>query len=115
MPGRMLESRSFNSKKGSNMALSGAQVRALRSKAHHLDPVISIGKADITDHIINHTDTMLEGHELIKCSVQDGCTLGIREAADALAEAVNAEVVQVIGHRFSLYRYSHKQDIEHVL
>ena len=34
------------------MALTGAQVRALRSKAHHLDPIVSVGKADITDALV---------------------------------------------------------------
>ena len=97
------------------MALTGAQVRALRSKAHHLDPIVSVGKADITDAVISQADTALENHELIKCGVQNGSTLSTREAANMLAAAVKAEVVQVIGHKFSLYRLSHTEDVEHVL
>ena len=31
------------------MALTGKQVRQLRSLAHHLNPIIHIGKSDITD------------------------------------------------------------------
>ncbi len=50
----------------------------------------------------------------IKCGVQDGSLLSCREAADQLAERVRAEVVQVIGHRFSLYRASSRKDIEHI-
>ena len=34
------------------MALTGRQVRQLRSLAHHLDPVVMIGKGDISDGII---------------------------------------------------------------
>ena len=46
--------------------------------------------------------------------MQDGSELTTREAAEALAEATTSEVVQVIGHRFALYRESHKKDIEHI-
>ena len=90
------------------MALTGKQVRQLRALAHHLNPVVLIGKADVTDAIAK------EAHELIKCGVQDGSLLSCREAADQLAERVGAEVVQVIGHRFSLYRASSRKDIEHI-
>lgn len=96
------------------MALTGTQIRALRALAHHLNPAVFIGKADITDTLVKQTDEALEAHELIKCGIQDGSTLEAREAADLLAERTNSEVVQVIGHRFSLYRLSHKKGIEHI-
>lgn len=96
------------------MALTGRQVRQLRSLAHHLDPVVMIGKGDISDGIIAQASDSLEAHELIKCSVLDSSMLTAREAADDLAQALGAEVVQVIGRRFSLYRASGRKDIEHI-
>lgn len=96
------------------MALTGKQIRTLRALAHHLDPVVFVGKADVTEAVAKQADQALEAHELIKCGVQDGSELTTREAAEALAEATTSEVVQVIGHRFALYRESHKKDIEHI-
>ncbi len=96
------------------MALTGKQVRQLRSLAHHLNPIIHIGKSDITDSLVKETEAALENRELIKCAVQDGSDLETREAADMLAERTNADVVQVIGHRFSLYRESIRDDIEKI-
>ena len=96
------------------MALTGKQIRTLRALAHHLDPVVFVGKADITEAVAKQADQALEAHEFIKCGVQDGSELTTREAAEALAEATTSEVVQVIGHRFALYRESHKKDIEHI-
>lgn len=96
------------------MALTGKQIRTLRALAHHLDPVVFVGKADVTEAVAKHADQALEAHELIKCGVQDGSELTTREAAEALAEVTTSEVVQVIGHRFALYRESHKKDIEHI-
>ena len=83
------------------MALTGKQVRQLRSLAHHLNPIIHIGKSDITDALVKETEAALENRELIRSAVQDGSDLETREAADMLAERTNADVVQVIGHRFS--------------
>lgn len=96
------------------MALTGKQVRQLRSLAHHLNPIIHIGKSDIADALVKETEAALENRELIKCAVQDGSDLETREAADMLAERTNADVVQVIGHRFSLYRESSRDDIEKI-
>lgn len=96
------------------MALTGKQIRTLRALAHHLDPVVFVGKADVTEAVAKQADQALEAHELIKCGVQDGSELTTREAAEALAEVTTSEVVQAIGHRFALYRESHKKDIEHI-
>ena len=93
------------------MALTGAQVKQLRSMAHHLNPAIIIGKSEGT---VEQTVAYLEKHELVKCSVLDGSSLSAREAAEELAERCHAEVVQVIGRKFSLYRESSRKDIEKI-
>lgn len=97
------------------MTITGSDVRALRSMAHHLNPVVQIGKSDVNDAVAQQASEALNAHELIKCAVLDTSNLTTREAANALAEATGAEVIQVIGHRFSLYRYSEKKGIEHIL
>ena len=96
------------------MALNGKQVRQLRSLAHHLNPVVHIGRGDINDGLIEQTEESLEAHELIKCAVQDGSGLSAREAASELAEATGADVVQIIGHRFTHYRASSRKDIKKI-
>lgn len=97
------------------MSITGKQVRQLRSLAHHLDPVVYIGKQGITRTIVEQTNVLLEGKELIKCTVQNTSDLEAREAANMLAQATDAEVIQVIGHKFSLYRESSRDDVEHLL
>ena len=44
----------------------------------------------------------------------DGSGLTAKEAGEVLAEELNAELVQVIGNRFVLYRRSHRNDVEHI-
>lgn len=81
---------------------------------HHLDPVISVGKNGITDAVARQTEEELELRELVKVSVQEMSDYSAREAANELAERVGAEVVQVIGRKFSLYRKSSRKDVEHI-
>ena len=48
------------------MALTGAQVKQLRSMAHHLNPAIIIGKSDVNEGTVEQTAAYLEKHELVK-------------------------------------------------
>ena len=90
--------------------LTSKQRAQLRAMANALEPVIHIGKGDIGDNLIQQADAALEARELIKCRVLETSLLNAREAADALAPAVRAEVVQVIGTKFILFRPSHRKD-----
>ncbi|MCF8563306.1 ribosome assembly RNA-binding protein YhbY [Alicyclobacillus tolerans] len=86
--------------------LTGNQKRYLRSLAHHLSPVVQIGKNGITGGLIEQVDHDLEMHELIKVSVLDTSPLSRDEAGEALVQETNAEWVQAIGRLVVLYRRS---------
>ena len=45
----------------------------------------------------------------MKVKLQEGCELSPKETANQLAEELNAEFVQAIGHKFVLYRASEEQ------
>ena len=92
------------------MDLTSKQRAQLRAMANTLEPVVHIGKGDIGDNLIQQADDALEARELIKCRVLETSLLSPREAADALAKAARAEVVQVIGTKFVLYRQSHTKE-----
>ena len=88
------------------MALTKKQVKQLRGLATKLNPLIQVGKNDLSETAIKQADETIEKRELIKCSVLDGSGLTAKEAGEGLAEELNAELVQVIGNRFVLYRRS---------
>lgn len=90
--------------------LTSKQRAQLRAMANPLEPIVHIGKGDLGDNLIRQANEALEARELIKCRVLETSELTAREAADALAGAVRAEVIQVIGTKFILYRQSHKKD-----
>ncbi len=96
------------------MALNGKQIRQLRSMANTLKPTLIIGKSGITSGVEKQASDALEAHELLKCSVLDGCGLSAKTVAYELGEKVDAEVVQVIGRKFVLYRESLRDDIKKI-
>ena len=60
----------------------------------------------ISENTVKQVDDALEARELIKMSVLETCPVTSREAADELAKKTRADVVQVIGRKFILYRES---------
>ena len=86
--------------------LTSGQRARLRSLASTMSPVTQIGKGGITDNLITTVSDALEARELIKLSVLETSEYTPREAAETLAEAVNAAVVGVIGRKLVLYRRS---------
>lgn len=86
--------------------LTGKQRSYLKKLAHDIDPIVSIGKSDLTDSIIKAIDDNLEARELIKVSIQEGSLLDPKETCNEICEMLGAEFVQAIGRRFVLYRQS---------
>lgn len=92
------------------MDLTSKQRAQLRGLANGIDTIVHIGKDGMGENLIKQADSALEARELIKCRVLENAMLTSREAAEALAKATRAEVVQVIGTKFVLYRQSHNKE-----
>ncbi len=86
--------------------LNSRQRAQLRSMANSYETIFQIGKGGINEALIKQIDEALEKRELIKIRTLETSPETSREAADNVAEAVGADVVQVIGSRFVLYRES---------
>lgn len=84
--------------------LNGKQKRHLRALGHKLKPLIQIGKKEIETALIDETNVALEHHELVKIKLLESCLLDKHEASEALAQACGAEVAQILGRTFLLYR-----------
>jgi len=92
--------------------LSGKQKRFLRGLGHSLKPVITVGKGEISEALVNETAEAIASHELIKVKILESCTMDRFEVADRLASACAAEVAQVLGRTLLLYRQAKEPKIE---
>lgn len=86
------------------MDLTGKQRRHLRALAHHLNPLVMVGRAGLTDAVARSVDEALAQHELIKVRVDAESPDGRDEVAEALEARLGASCVLTIGHVLALYR-----------
>ena len=89
--------------------LKSSQRAKLRAMANGIDPVVIIGKDGLGENFVQAVDEALEARELIKVKLLETAPVTVREAADHAAESTGADVVQVIGTRFVLYRRRKKE------
>ena len=84
--------------------LTSKQRAYLRGLANRLETILIVGKGEITDNTVNQADTALTAREIIKGRVLENSAYSSREAAELIADKCSADVVQVIGSKFVLYR-----------
>ena len=84
--------------------LTSKQRAYLRGLANPIETILMIGKGEIKDNIVKQADDALKARELIKGKVLENSGYSSREAAELIAEKCGAEVVQVIGSKFVLYK-----------
>ena len=87
------------------MALTPKQRAHLKSLAHHLKPVVYVGKEGIGGSTLRSVEEALNTRELIKVKVQEAAPVDVREAgAELQAGIAGSELVQTIGRVAILYR-----------
>ena len=90
--------------------LTGKQRSYLRKLGQEEEPLVFIGKNDLTETVVREMDNLLTARELVKAKIQDTSTLDAKETANQLAEMLGAEYVQAIGRRFVLYRQAPEKE-----
>lgn len=99
-----------SAKKEAAPILTGQQRAHLRGLGHHLDPVVQIGHKGVSAEVLKELDHTLVAHELLKVKLLKSAPVSVAEAAQQLAKAAGAAVVQTIGKVIVLYRPSPDPD-----
>ncbi|NTV89677.1 MAG: ribosome assembly RNA-binding protein YhbY [Clostridiales bacterium] len=86
--------------------LNSRQRSYLRSLANKMAPIFQVGKGGINDNMVKQFGEALEARELIKATVLKNSMGDTREISEEIAAQAGAEVVQVIGNKFVLYKES---------
>ena len=89
--------------------LTSKQRAQLRALANPIDTVLMVGKGGFSEQLYKTADEVITARELIKGKVLEASEYTAREAADTIAEQIGADVVQVIGSKFVLYRRNKKE------
>jgi len=88
------------------LMLTGKQRSHLRRIANSIQPIFQIGKGGIDENVIAQFDEALEARELVKATVLKNSEIDVKTSCEYIAEQTEAEIVQIIGNRFVLYRES---------
>lgn len=91
--------------------LTSKQRAYLRSLANSIDTILMVGKGGLSDQIYKTADEAITARELIKGKVLESCELSVREVANLIANEIKADVVQVIGTKFVLYRKNEDEPV----
>jgi RNA-binding protein len=80
-----------------------AERKALKARAHKLNPVVTVGAKGLTDEVVAEIDRALKAHELIK--IRADAERDAREVfMQAICERTGAGAVQHIGKILVVYR-----------
>ena len=85
-------------------ALTPPQRRALRARAHHLQPVVSIGQHGLTPGVLREIDLNLKAHELIKIRVFNEDRVARESMLGRICAELDAAAVQHLGKLLIVWR-----------
>ena len=86
------------------IALTPADRKALRARAHHLDPVVMIGEGGLSRAVLAEADRALGAHELIKIRVLGDDRAQRQALLTEICSALGCAPVQSIGKLLVVYR-----------
>ena len=84
--------------------LSAPERKALKARAHKLEPVVIVGAKGLTAEVVKEIDAALKAHELIKVRAP-ALDRGARDqAVEEILARTNSQLVQQVGKVFVIYR-----------
>lgn len=94
------------------MSLTRKQTTYLRSLAHPLSAIVTIGGSGLTEAVMAELESTLDYHELMKIRISTDNRDLRKKLAQDICSATNAEKVQQIGKVLIIFRPSEKHKIK---
>jgi RNA-binding protein len=91
--------------------LSSKQRQHLRGLAHHLNPLVQLGKNGLTETAVRAVDDALGHHELVKVKLLKECPDERDDVGARLAADLSAHLAQIVGRVVLLYRKHPKKPV----
>lgn len=88
--------------------LTSKERSKLRAIANQTETIFQVGKGGVGEELIKQLNDVLHVREIIKIKVLENAPSFVKEVAEEIATKTNADVVQVIGTKFVLYKKNKK-------
>lgn len=89
--------------------LTSKQKQYLKALAVKLPAVVQIGKDGLLPSVVASADDALTARELIKVKINQNSEEDILHTANVLSEALQCEIVQIIGRNCVLFKQKEKK------
>jgi len=86
------------------LMLPGEERLRLKSRSHHLDPIVLVGSAGLSDAVVQEIDRALNAHGLIKVRGPAATPEERQRLFLELADRLGAARIQLIGRLMVLFR-----------
>jgi len=83
--------------------LNNSQIRKFKAAAQHLEPMLKVGKAGLSEGFIRSVDVVLTQHELVKIKFVEFKEQK-KELAPQLAEKTASHLIMRVGNVMVLHR-----------
>ena len=83
--------------------LSNSQRRKFKAAAQHLEPMLKVGKAGLSDGFVRSVDAALAQHELVKIKFVE-FKAQKKELAPQLADKTTSHIIMRVGNVVVLHR-----------
>jgi len=93
------------------MELDSKQIKYLKGLAHHLNPIVQMGKNGFCESFVSEVKRGLKDHELIKVRMSCEDRTELDQFTEKLHSETGSQLVQVIGHVAVLYKAADKPKI----
>jgi RNA-binding protein len=86
------------------LKLNSSQRRSLAARAHHINPIVMIGKDGLSAGVMSELDKGLSNHELIKIKILNGDRKARALLLEEICQQLEAFPVNHIGKILVIYR-----------
>ena len=86
------------------MTMPPEQKRKLKSQAHHLNPVVTVGSNGLAESVLAEVEAALLAHELIKIKIHSQDRDERKKIGEEILTKTNSTLIQSIGHVIAIYR-----------
>lgn len=93
------------------MKITSKQRAFLKKKAHNLEPIIRVGKEEISENFIKGVLEVITPRELIKIKMLQNSEKEKNEVATLISTKVDAQIVGIIGKTIILFKENKEKPV----
>jgi RNA-binding protein len=91
--------------------LTSSSKKRLKAIGHSINPIINVGKNEITESVINKVNNELDIHELVKIKIQKTSLTPVKDAIEKIASSTNSSIIRIIGSTGLLFRRNEENPV----